>query len=318
MDIVEKHHHAGQFLPGLGHPELAGGHQRVDGVGTGIGEGDHIRPRALGLQDVGGEVAARERVPNLADHLAAIRFDDLADVRFHRVTEGIVGGEDEPVLAAVGEHRLGGAVGQGVGVVGPVDVVGRAVFIGQAGGRRAGNQRQFPGLLHHLARRQHHRGRHHAGDHVDIALIDPLAHGVGADIRLVQVIGAEHDNLLAIDLAAEIFDGHVQRFQATGAGQVAVGPRHVRQVTDTDFVVTDLGLGRAGDQAGDEDGACCVLKNLHVVHPLSEFIFIVPGKAAPCRRALGHGDVRSARGKTGFRRRDSCAAVPAWRPARRR
>ncbi len=123
MDVVEEHHHAGELLPGLGDAEFAGGLQRVDRIGTGVGQGDHLSSGALRLQHVGREIVAWERMADLADDAAALAFHHLGDVVFHSVAEGIVGGEDVPALAPIGEYGLGRAIGQRVGIVGPVDMV---------------------------------------------------------------------------------------------------------------------------------------------------------------------------------------------------
>ena len=56
-----------------------------------------------------------------AEHLAAIGVDDRGGVALQRVAEGVVGGEEEPGVAAGLHQRLAGAVGQHVGVVGPVN-----------------------------------------------------------------------------------------------------------------------------------------------------------------------------------------------------
>ena len=81
----------------------------------------------------------------------------------------------------------------------------------------------------------------------------------------------EDDDLLAVDRAAEILHRHLQRLQAAGAGEVAVGTGHVGQIADTDFVVADLGLGGRGDQGSSQDGACALAEKAHVVTTLDCF-----------------------------------------------
>ena len=80
------------------------------------------------------------------------------------------------------------------------------------------------------------------------------------------------DDLLAIDLAAEILHRHLQRLQAARAGQVTIGAGHVGQVADADFVVADFGLRRAGDHACYECGGCGFLEIFHI-HPLLFLLF---------------------------------------------
>ena len=73
-----------------------------------------------------------------AEHLAAGCLDDRGGVALQRVAEGVVGGEEEPAVAALLDHGAAGAVGERIGVVGPVDGVGRAGLAGQVGGAGAG------------------------------------------------------------------------------------------------------------------------------------------------------------------------------------
>src|SRR5450830_999957 len=63
---------------------------------------------------------------------AARRLDDVAGVAFQRVTERIVGGQEEPALAALLDDCGACALGQCDSVVCVVNGVRRAFFIGQA------------------------------------------------------------------------------------------------------------------------------------------------------------------------------------------
>src|SRR6185503_21235758 len=89
---------AGQLLAALDDAELAGLLDRVDGVLAGIGEADDLGLGSLGLQQEGREVLRAERMTYAAEHLAAGLLDDFADVALERVTEGVVGGEEEPAV----------------------------------------------------------------------------------------------------------------------------------------------------------------------------------------------------------------------------
>ena len=80
-----------------------------------------------------------ERHVDAAEHLAAVRLDDRGGVALQRVAEGVIGGDEEPGVAARLDHRLAGAVGERIGVVGPMDGIGRAGLAGQVGGGGAGD-----------------------------------------------------------------------------------------------------------------------------------------------------------------------------------
>src|SRR3546814_10063542 len=68
-------------------------------------------------------------MPDGAEDLAATGDDGFAGLAFERMAEGVVGGQEEPRVAAVPDQRLAGAVREGGGVVGPVDAGGRARLV---------------------------------------------------------------------------------------------------------------------------------------------------------------------------------------------
>ena len=134
---------------------------------------------------------------HLADHLAAGLGDDRGDVALQRVAEGIVGGEEEPALAARLDHRRAGAVGQRRGVVDPVHGVGIAELAGDVGRGRIGRE-EDPLLLAGDAldgdRRRRGAG---AQDHVDLLGVVPAAGERGGDVGLVLDVAGDQLDLLA-------------------------------------------------------------------------------------------------------------------------
>ncbi len=191
------------------------------------------------------KVLGREGMAHLAHHLAAVLHDDRLGVALERVTEGIVGRQEEPAVAARLHDGLAGPVGQCPGVVGPMDRVGRAVLAGDVGRGAAGDQQDLVLLLRDLVDGQHHGRSRHVDDHVDLVDVEPLARHVGADIRLVLVIG-RHDLDLVVALIglAEILDGLACRPDRALAGQVGIGAGPVVQHPDLDDAVAILGLRR--------------------------------------------------------------------------
>src|SRR3546814_16858382 len=73
---------------------------------------DDLGLRRLGLQQEGGKVLVREGMADGAEDLAALFLDDLGNVALQRVAEGLIGGEDEPGVAALPHDGLAGAVGE--------------------------------------------------------------------------------------------------------------------------------------------------------------------------------------------------------------
>ena len=108
------------FWPPSTMPNSARLLDRVDGVAAGIGEADHLGLRGLRLQQEGGEVGGIERPLTLPSTLPPAALTTVGGVALERVAEGVVGGDEEPGVAAALDHRAAGAMGERVGVVGPV------------------------------------------------------------------------------------------------------------------------------------------------------------------------------------------------------
>jgi hypothetical protein len=80
-------------------------------------------------------------------------------------------------------------------------------------------------------------------------VVVPSARDVEADIHLVLVIGDEHLDLAAQNLAAEILDRHLRRLHGARAGQIGVGAGLVVHDADGEDA---LGEGGAYQQAEGE------------------------------------------------------------------
>ena len=103
-----------------------------DQVGAGIGQPDDLRLAGLRAQQEGGEIGRRrEGIAGRAQHLAARPFDEGGPIGFHRMAEGVIGGDEEPGIAAAGDDRPAGGVRQHPGVVDPVHRIRRTLRAGQ-------------------------------------------------------------------------------------------------------------------------------------------------------------------------------------------
>ena len=195
-----------------------------------------------------------------AGHRAAAGLDDVGRILLERMAEGIVGGQEEPALAALLDDGVAGAVGERIGVVGVVDGIGVAVLVGQARAGGADVDQDALLLARHLADGDGDRRIERVGDHVDALLVEPFARLLGADVRLVLVIGTEHFDVLAQYFAAEIGHRHPGGFDRTLAAEVGIQARHVGQHADLDDIARDgagfgagfvsLRLYRSGRQQG--------------------------------------------------------------------
>ena len=242
VDVGDEHQQSGQALV-LGDAELVGGLDRVDRVAAGVGEADDLGLGALRLQQERGEVRGVERVAHLSDDLAAGGLDHVGRVGFERVAERVVGGQEEPGVAAGLHDRLARAVGQREGVVGVVDRVRVAVLVGQAGRGGAHVDDQLFLLVGDLAGGDADRGVERVGDHVHLVAVEPLAHAVGARLGVVLVVGRHELDLRAENRLAEVVDRHLRGDGRALPAEVRIQAGHVGEHADLDDTVGNLAGG---------------------------------------------------------------------------
>ena len=236
VHVGEENQQPGELLAALDDAELGGLLDGVDGVAAGIRHADDLGLRGLCLQQERREVLVRERMAYRAHYLAARGLDEFRYVAFERMAERIVGGEEEPGVAAGLDQLAAGADGQRVGVVGPVNAVGRALAAGEVGGRagRYDDQRLLL-LAQDFLHRQHRRGVRQVAHQIDVFDVEPPVDDVGGDVRLVLVVGVDELDRLAQRLAAEVLDRHARRGDAAHAREVGV---------DAGLIVDDADLDR--------------------------------------------------------------------------
>src|SRR5690606_14542328 len=92
------------------------------------------------------------------------------------------------------------------------------------------------------------RGRVGAAEkHVDLVFVEPGAGARRGDVGLVLVVGDHEFDLLAVDLAARVFDGHAYGLAAAGAVDVGIDAGHVGDHADANDVIGyACGLARDG------------------------------------------------------------------------
>ena len=96
-----------------------------------------------------------------------------------------------------GHQRLADHVRQSVGVVAPVNAVGRARRAGEIGRCGTGQEQHAIFVRRQPLDRERHRGVRDVDDGVDLAVVVPVLRDAQADIRLVLMIGADHLDRLA-------------------------------------------------------------------------------------------------------------------------
>src|ERR1700730_1016229 len=92
------------------------------------------------------------------------------------------------------------------------------------------------------------RGDRHVEDQVDLLDVVPPRRNLRADIGLELMMGGDHFDRNARDLAAEILDSHPRRQDRTLAGGVGRRPGKIGQHADLHHIVGNLRLGERRQQ----------------------------------------------------------------------
>src|SRR5262249_24896633 len=148
-----------------------------------------------------------EGMTHLAQDLASVLFHHRSGVALKGMAEGVVGGEEEPGVAARLDDGIARTVGQGPGVVGPMYGVGCTGLPGQIGGGGTGDEKDFVPFLGDVVDGECYRGGRHIDHDVDFVDVVPLADDVGADVGLVLVVSEyDLDLVMAGRRLAEVLD----------------------------------------------------------------------------------------------------------------
>ena len=198
------------------------------GVAAGIGESDDLRLRRLRLQQEGREVVDIDRMTHAAQHLAAIGQHDRRGVALESLAEGIVGSDEEPGVAAGLHHRLAGAIAPASRCRRSSGSCSANTSVPVRSDVAAPETRQHLVLLaRQLADRERHAGGRHVDDDVDVVDVEPLPRDVGADVRLVLMIGADDLDLQAVGGGIEILDREPGGDHRAGPADLGEEARHV-------------------------------------------------------------------------------------------
>ena len=101
---------------------------------------------------------------------------------------------------------------------------------------------QFLRLARDLLHGEADRRDRNVEDQVDLLDVVPARRDLGTDVRLELMIGGDHFDGNARDLAAEILDRHLRRHHRALACGVGRGPGKIGQHADLHHVVGNLRL----------------------------------------------------------------------------
>jgi hypothetical protein len=130
---------------------------------------------------------------------------------------------------------------------------GVAFLIGDSCGRGTAVEDDAVFVLSEMTESETDGARRQVGKGVDLALVDPFAGDAHRDIRLVLVIGVDHLDWHAKNLAAEILDRHLGGEHRASAIVVRIWPGHVGDDPDLNDTVGNLGLGEGLRRGGNAD-----------------------------------------------------------------
>ena len=219
-------------------------------------------------------------------------------------TEGVVGSQEIPALAAGLDHRVARALGQRHGVVGPVQGVGVALLVGERRCGRADGDEELFLLGCDLGHGQCGAGIGATDQHIDALRVEPLARLGGGHVGLVLVVGVEHLDLLAGNGAAHVGHRHADGFHPGRAVDVRVQARHVGDDADADDIARDLGLCRCDGRTHRGEGQAAGSGQLFEFHGL-DLLGLRLGRCAAC--------AHTPRYSCSFARRDGNSAwVNSW------
>ena len=156
------------------------------------------------------------------------------------MAEGVIGGQEEPFLAALRDHGFAEPAAIGVGVVGPVHGIRRAFLAGEQRGSGARTDEDLVLLFAHVGDRERNRRVRQVEDGVDAFGVIPAPRDADADVGLVLMIGGDDVDGLAGGLAAIILHRHLR---SNDRAYALIGRKHARLVVEHADPDAVLGLG---------------------------------------------------------------------------
>ena len=232
VHVGNEHHDRREVLAAGDDAEFAALLDHVDRIAAGIGEPDDLGLGGLRLQQERREVGGIQRMPGAAQHLAAGGPHDVGGIALDRMAKDIVGGDEEPAVAAILDDGAADRVRVGIRVIGPMRGIGRAGFAGDVGACRIGDDHDLFVLFRQLHHRERRRGCRHVDDHVDAFVFLPFAGERGGDIGLVEDVGADEFDRLAEHHAAEILDRHLGGLDVPHPADVGINRGEIGEHAD--------------------------------------------------------------------------------------
>ena len=153
------------------------------------------------------------------------------------MSEGVVGGEEEPGLAAALGDFLRRADRERARVEHPLQGVRVTEFSVEVGSAGRVNDQQALALVGDVLDSKAHCRNRHVDNQVDLIAVVPLPRDAGGDVGLDLMIGGNDLDRFAQNLAAEIIDRHLGGGDRAGTVRGRRGPGHVGENADFHDIV---------------------------------------------------------------------------------
>jgi hypothetical protein len=220
-----------------------------------VGEADRLGAACLGLDQERGEIGRAGKWRQcLTQHLAAGAGHEARCVFLQRMTERIVGGDEEPAVRTFLHRRIHHAVRHGPRVVDPVQMIGSALRPADVGRGATGEDRHLVLLLCKVADCERGGRQRHVGDDVNSLVVVPVGRDGERDVGLQLQVGRYDFGLHFRVRGHEVFHRHLRAEHRTRPGVRGIDARHVGEHADADRLVgctcatRQCGGGDAGAQ----------------------------------------------------------------------
>src|SRR5262245_61791116 len=162
-------------------------------------------------------------MPNFANYDTAARLDDFTEIVCHLMTKSVVGNQQEPAFATLGDDGTGSADRLRICIERPMKARRRAILIGEPRCRRPGEQRDLPFLLGDLLDCQGNSRVRQLGNRTHPVDVKPAPRDSRAHIRFVLMIANDDLDRFSEDFAADILYSDARGVDRSLASEICVG-----------------------------------------------------------------------------------------------
>src|SRR5882724_10903593 len=174
-------------------------------------------------------------MPHAAQNLAARFQHHIGGVLFQVLSEGVIGGEEEPAVEALLDGRKARDIGLRECIEHVMHGVWTAGLVGEADRSGTVEHVDLAARLRDLERGQRGGRCRHVEQHLDALIVEHVAGDIGGKVGLVEMIGRDDLDLAAQHFAAEILRCHLRGCLAAWPGNVGVETGHIEDAAEFEW-----------------------------------------------------------------------------------